>query len=85
MTEKIDKVRVIVPAVEFVKTWQSSETPNEVASKLNMNIKTVMQRANTLIKKHNIPLKSMSLVSQRGRKTNWEELAKVCTEYQPSN
>jgi hypothetical protein len=72
-------VRIVVPAEIFVKTWQSCETADDVAKKLNMDVGNVRTRALNLKKKYNIPLKEMPKAS-RGRKLDIEALKQLCIQ-----
>lgn len=64
-----------VTAEMFVRVWQESDSPQEVADKLGMEYKSVVSRACNL-RKHNVPLKNMA----KHGGLDWDALAKIASE-----
>lgn len=67
---------------EFVKVWNTSETPQDVAQRFSMTKEQVTALASQWRKNHGIFLKSMK--KGPSVKINWSELAQFSKKFEQS-
>jgi len=78
MVKSDGKMTRMEEAITFVKTWQSSDSVDEVAKKMGINKRAAHSRANHY-RRNGVKLKNMP--RNRGQKSfDWKRLAKIAEE-----